>query len=119
MDWCVKAVDQANHPPVVALENDFSNQVKYVDASPGEWLSFSATNSYDPDGDELSYLWWVYPEAGTYKGKISLENSQKPQVRLKVPDDINGQSIHLILTARDNGEPFLTRYRRVVIRGKE
>ena len=119
MDWCVKTFNQANHPPVVAMDNDFSKQVIYTAARPTETLSFSAARSYDPDGDKLSYQWWIYPEAGTYKGKVLLENSQKSQVRLRMPDDISNQSIHLILTVRDKGEPALTRYRRVVIRGKE
>ena len=119
MDWCVKAFDQANHPPVVALDDDFSNQVKYVEAHVKDELSFSGTNSYDPDGDELEYQWWIYPEAGTYQGELELKNSQKSNVFLSIPDDIQGQSIHLILTVRDKGEPSLTRYRRVVIQGKE
>ena len=117
MDWCVKSMDQANHPPQVALGDDFSNQVMYVEALPGDKLSYSAANSYDPDDDELEYQWWIYPEAGTYKGEVQLMGSQGPQVRVEIPKDINGQNIHLILTVRDKGEPTLTRYRRVVING--
>ena len=119
MDWCVQAVDQANHPPVVAIGDDFSNQVIYLEARPADRLSFSAANSYDPDGDELEYQWWIYPEAGTYQGELPVKNQLKSQIRIRVPDDIKWQSIHLILTVRDKGEPSLSRYRRVVIRGKE
>ena len=119
MDWCVQGVDQANHPPVVALDKDISKEVKYVMGRPKERLAFSAANSYDPDGDDLMYQWWVYPEAGTYQGEILLENPQTPQVRIRIPDDIKDQSIHLILTVKDSGEPSLSRYRRVVIQGKK
>ena len=119
MDWCIQGYNQANHPPIVAIENDFGTQVKYIDAKPGDRLDFSATNSIDPDGNELTYQWWIYPEAGTYKGAVSLKNDQKAKVRLKVPNDSNDQTIHLILTVRDDGEPSLTRYRRVVIQSRE
>jgi len=117
MDRCVKPYDDANHPPIVALDDDFSTQVKYMDAQSGDRLSFSAAKSFDPDGDKLTYQWWVYPEAGTYKGEISLKNAEKSRLKFKVPEDLNGETIHLILTVRDNGAPQLTRYRRVVIRG--
>lgn len=118
MDWCVQSVDKANHPPIVALDDDFSTQVIYIYAKPGDLLSFSANKSYDPDGDKLTYKWWVYSEAGTYKNEIFLKNAEKPRLKFKVPNDLNGQTIHLILTVRDDGAPSLTRYRRVVIRGK-
>jgi len=117
MDWCVKPFDQSNHPPIVALDDDLSTEVNYVNAKPGDRLSFSAANSYDPDGNKLTYRWWIYPEAGTYKGELSLKHSEKSRLKFNVPNDINDQTIHLILTVRDNGTPQLTRYRRVVIRG--
>lgn len=119
MDWCIKPYDEANHAPIVALDDDFSTQVKYVDARPGDRLSFSAANSHDPDGNALKYQWWIYKEAGTYEGDILLKNSEKSKVRLKVPDDMGGdQTVHLVVTVTDMGTPNLTRYRRVVIRNK-
>lgn len=97
----------------------FSNQVTYIEANPAESLSFSAANSYDPDGDDLEFSWWIYPEAGTYKATLPFVKSKKAQVEFHVPNDIASQDMHLILTVRDKGEPSLTRYRRVVIRGKQ
>lgn len=119
MDWCVQAVDQANHPPIVALGEDISSQVLYIEAEPGERLSFSGANSIDPDGDELEFSWWIYPEAGTYQGAIPLKHANTPRIRLQLPDDCKNQTIHLILTVRDKGIPALSRYRRIVIRGTE
>ena len=116
MDWCVEPPDQANHPPVVILDSDSTTAVKYVAARPGSAMSFSATASFDPDGDDLSYEWWIYPEAGTYSGNVPLSGVHQGMITIEVPADLAGQSIHLILTVRDNGTPSLTRYRRVVIR---
>lgn len=119
MDWCVQPFDKANHPPIFALNDDFSAQVKYVDVKPDDKLTFSVAKSIDPDGDHLNFQWWLYPEAGTYKREVSLKNSENVQVKFTVPDDLaKGQTIHLIVTVRDNGSPSLTRYCRVVVRFK-
>ena len=117
MDWCVQSPEEANHPPVVILDNDSTASVMYVDGSPGASLSFSAASSFDPDGDDLRFQWWIYPEAGTYEGIVPLSNAEKSQIQIELPDDLGDQTIHLILTVRDNGMPGLTRYRRVVIHG--
>lgn len=115
MDWCVQPFDRANHPPIVVIDNDYTTNVIYLESKPGQTLTFSGEKSIDPDGDQLTYQWWVYPEASTYKGKVMLEHVQRSHLNLTVPKDSAGKDIHLILTVRDNGTPNLTRYRRVVI----
>ena len=69
----------------------------------------------DPDGDRLRFKWFVYPEAGTYARDIPIRNARGINPSLVVPDDAMGKSIHVVLQATDDGEPALTRYRRVVI----
>lgn len=118
MDWCVSGPDETNHPPVVVLEGDNGVEVQYFEAIPGEKLSFDAGLSKDPDGDILTYHWWVYPEAGTYQGKVIIEDSEQSAAHLTVPQDLGASDIHLILSVTDDGAPSLTRYRRVVISGK-
>lgn len=118
MDWCINDPDGANHPPVVVLDGDRGVKVKYVDASPGDKLSFDAGQSKDPDGDEVSYHWWVYPEAGTYEGEVRIEGEKKSAAHLTVPPDLGENNIHLIVSVTDKGTPSLTRYRRVVVSGK-
>ncbi len=117
MDWCIKAYQDANHAPIVALEDDITTGVQYLKAKPDEELSFSASKSYDPDGDELTFQWWIYPEAGTYNGEVNLEPDGKAGVKIKTPADIGSKEIHLILSVTDHGQPALTRYRRIVIQG--
>ncbi len=118
MDWCIKPPNQANHPPIVVLDNDSTAAVKYLEAKPGDRLSFSVAASFDPDGDELNYQWWVYPEAGTYAGAISLPKATESEIELSIPKDLGDNTLHLIVTVRDDGTPSLTRYRRVVIQGR-
>lgn len=118
MDWCVNGPGQTNHPPVVVLDGDQGVAVKYVTATAGERLSFDVGQSKDPDGDDLSYHWWVYPEAGSYRGEVRIEDTDKASVHLYTPRDLGESNIHLVVSVTDSGIPSLTRYRRVVLSGK-
>jgi hypothetical protein len=60
LDWCVNPPEAANHPPVLPLRRP-----KLVDVRPGEELILDASGTSDPDGDSLSYDWWIYREPGT------------------------------------------------------
>ena len=66
MYWCTKSYQEANHPPVPALGHHEQITVKS-----GESFGLDASASTDPDGDNLSYLWFNYPEAGSYKKLIN------------------------------------------------
>ena len=115
MDWCVQPVSRANHKPSAVLNGTKGTGMVRIQAAPGAALELSARGSKDPDGNSLDYTWMVYSEAGTYRGRITIEGSAKENARILVPADAAGKSIHVILTARDNGEPPLTAYRRAVI----
>ena len=110
MDWCVKPKDEANHPPVAKLEHD-----EVLQAHAGEIIRLSAAGSTDPNGDRLSYEWMFYPEAGTYRGPLEIEDSGTAEARLTAPAVEGPQVAHVILAVRDDGTPPLTRYRRVRI----
>ncbi len=110
-DWCVKSYGQANHPPVVALSH--SSDLK---AQKGQTVQLSAKGTKDPDGDKLTYKWWQYADADTYKGKVSIQNANKPQAFFLVPlDTRKGNTIHIICEVTDTGSPPLTRYKRVIV----
>ena len=69
-------------------------------------------SSRDPDGDKLTYEWFVYREAGTYAGEVSLTNASSSRSALHVPSDAAGKTIHVVLVVRDSGTPPLAAYRR-------
>ena len=115
MDWCVKPYDEANHEPVVVVGGDKTTNVIYQDAQVGEVVRLDSSGTSDPDGDQLSYQWWIYNEAGTYGKETSIQNANADQAELTIPADAAGKTIHVILTVRDDGQPTLTRYRRVVL----
>lgn len=70
--------------------------------------------STDPDGDRLTFKWWIMPEAGTYEGPASVDNADSAEAVLRLPDDAEGE-IHLICEVEDDGTIPLTSYRRIVV----
>lgn len=121
MDWTTKPYDQANHPPVAKLAHPDRITVKQ-----GQRVDLSAEGSTDPDGDALSYLWFVYEEPGTrsmsssFSGeKHVIRNFDQPKAWLTVKADRvvkpGTGTMHVILAVTDNGVPRLTRYKRVII----
>jgi len=78
-------------------------------------LVFDASESEDPDGNQLNYKWFVYNEPSTYKGTILIEGCSASKCKVPVPSDASGMTIHIILKITDDGIPSLAAYRRIVI----
>jgi hypothetical protein len=119
--WTTKTYAEANHPPVARLAS-----AEHVTARPGERVDLSAAGTTDPDGDALSYDWFVYEEPGTRSMsnnitgvKLPVNDADQQQAWLTVKTDRvvppGTGTIHVILAVTDHGTPRLTRYRRVVI----
>ena len=115
MDWCVQSREAANHPPVPILNGRAGTSVLELRGRPGASLTLSADGSHDPDGDLLRPRWWVYPEAGTYRGEVILGDADSLQALVTIPPDAAGTTIHVILSLTDAGSPSLTRYRRAIV----
>ena len=115
LDWCVKEFDQVNHPPRPTLNGDMSLRPIEIFAQPGQRIDLDATGSSDIDNDKLFYEWTFYPEAGTYSGQIDIENANNKTSSFVIPKDASGTSLHIVLVLNDDGEPSLTRYRRLVV----
>jgi len=115
-DWCVKPFDQANHPPVAALNGDRTDAILRLAAKPGDSIPLDASASSDPDNDGLAFEWFTYPEAGTYKGSVTVKDDRQAKAELAIPADAAGSQIHLILQVNDKSRIVaLYDYRRMVI----
>ncbi|AUD02791.1 DUF1593 domain-containing protein [Spirosoma pollinicola] len=112
MDWSTKPYLEANHPPVPALAHSDKLTVKS-----GEVFHLNAAGTTDPDGDSMSYLWFQYPEAGTYPGLVSFRPyaSNLYDLPVTAPTVDKPQTIHFILRVTDKGSPALSRYKRVIV----
>jgi hypothetical protein len=111
MDWCVLPFADANHPPQVQLRGSQRPSVR-----PGGSVSLDVSESSDPDGDALRATWMVYHEPGSSRGAPAvIEGEDRASAVLHVPDTAMPGTIHCIAVVRDDGEPTLTRYARVVV----
>jgi hypothetical protein len=113
MDWCTMSYEEANHPPVAKVNGPGQFTVKS-----GDIFRLDADGSYDPDGDALSYLWFQYPEAGTYTGTVRFGNLAENlyNVHTVTAPLVNSpQTVHFILKVTDKGNPALSRYKRVIV----
>ncbi|MFS2217304.1 nucleoside hydrolase-like domain-containing protein [Telluria sp. Tellsp104] len=111
MDWSVKSYAAANHPPVPRLA-----MADQISVHSGEIFNLSAAGTTDPDGDSLSFLWFHYPEAGTWKSVIPAEGAENVfHVAFRAPVVAKPETAHFILKVTDKGSPPLTRYKRVIV----
>ncbi len=113
MDWAKEG--RGNRNPIVCISKSKQSEVIYLSVGAGKKVVLDASKSYDPDGDDLQYKWWILPEAGTYKKSVIVENADTNKAIVNVPVDMGKETIHLILEVTDMGTPSLTAYRRMVI----
>lgn len=111
MEWTTESYAGANHPPVPVLDRP-----ETLTVSTGATFELSARGSYDPDGDSLSYFWFVYHEAGTLKERVAV-NEPENSVRASVtaPKVDKPGTMHVILRVSDKGSPPLSRYKRIIV----
>jgi hypothetical protein len=116
MDWCVaKKFDAANHNPIAAFDNDKSKAIVNLTVKAAETVRLSAAGTHDPDGDKISYNWFVYREAGNYNSAIKISRSDAREASFTAPAVSKAARIHVILELKDNGKPNLYSYRRIVV----
>ncbi|WP_373522502.1 nucleoside hydrolase-like domain-containing protein [Aquiflexum sp.] len=115
LQYSIKNPDEVNHEPIAVINGNKGNEIIRIKDKPSAVVKLNASDSYDPDGDELSFRWFHYKETGTYPTEMKIEGNDAPVLELKVPADIGDSEIHLILEIKDNGNIPLVSYRRVIL----
>ena len=82
----------------------------------------SAAGSSDPDGNALSYQWFYYGEPSTAPLSnsravvaLAIDNATGREASFTAPQVTKPETLHIVLAVTDNGQPKLTRYRRVIV----
>ena len=118
LDWCVKPYAQANHAPRVMVNGQSGNEILRAAPEAGTELKLDASDSVDADRNRLRFDWFVYPEAGEYSGAVELKEPASSMTTIRIPQRAAGKAIHVVVAVTDDGEPPLTRYRRLIITGR-
>ncbi len=111
LDWCVKPFEKANHPPVVRIRNQSTIPVK-----PGEVVTLNASGTTDPDGDDLTFEWSIYPHDPEIAPRVMIHGARTATPRVEVVPALAGKTISILLTVMDSGAPSITRYERMLLR---
>ncbi len=116
MDWNITGdFKKANHNPVLSLNSNIGKAIGRGKFRAGETVRLSAKGTQDPDGDVLSYNWFIYKELGEFQSKTEFSNQNTAELSFTMPELKNGQELHIILEVKDSGEPSLYSYRRVIL----
>ena len=107
---CAYPPSEVNAEPVAVLQGAGERTV-----AAGVEVALSAEGSHDPRGGELSFLWEVYAEAGTYDGKLPIREAGGMRASFIAPEVERGSTIHILLTVTNDGRPPLSSYKRVIV----
>ncbi len=111
IDWAATSnYNKINHPPKVVVKGDLDKEVNGNDI-----IQLDATESSDPDGDDLHFHWFYYKEAGTYSGDVKIREPFKAKTTISFENTKKSGLVHIILDVKDNGKPCLHRYARFIL----
>lgn len=114
MDWAKDGAGNRN--PIVVIDGDAGIDILTKTPGEGSTVTLDASGTHDPDGDNLTFKWWVLSEAGTYPQAINISNSHTHIAAVEIPSDSAGKTFHVICEVIDDGTHHLSSYRRIIFK---
>ena len=113
MDWAAEG--KGNRNPIMVINGNEGINPIHIEKKQGNPITLDASQTFDPENDQLSFKWWIMTEAGTYQKKVIIQNENSDRITFEIPFDSAGKTIHIICEVTDNGLPALTSYRRIIV----
>jgi hypothetical protein len=117
MDWVKEGAGNRN--PVIVLDGDDGISIITKTSKQGTTVTLDASQTSDPDGDSLTFKWWIQSDAGTYPGNVNISNNSSSIATVNVPSDSAGKCFHVICEVIDDGTHNLSDYRRIIFEPKD
>lgn len=118
LDFSIKDPKEVNHEPIIVLDGENSIDISEIESEPGSTITLDASESYDPDGDKISYNWFFYPEASSTVNLPVIGDPSADKIEVNISKSLAGETLHLVLEVEDTGSPSLKWYKRMVIKVK-
>ena len=110
MAWAESGTGNTN--PVVIVNGYKGIAPIYINVRAGETITLDASESYDPEGDSLSFSWWVQNEISS---PVLISDPSATTITVTIPENATGKT-HIVCEVHDNGAFNLVAYRRIIIR---
>lgn len=102
-----------NRNPIVIVNGKKGTEPIRLKRKAGQSVRLDASRSYDPDGNNLSFHWWVQKDIDYHKDIILRQEGEA--VTLVLPSDMHDKEIHVICEVHDDGDISLVSYRRIIV----
>ena len=109
MDYAVSDFKSANHRPIARLEPFLPDHIQG-----GDEITLDAGKSSDPDGQKLSFKYWIYEDGTTTVQPLAITGASSSRASFTIPNE-PGKILSIILEVTDDGLPPLKDYIRIVL----
>lgn len=108
---------EGNHNPLLNPTGDYRPII--INAKAGEYVKLDLSKAIDPDGETLSFNWWIQKTPAKAEMYAEIIGQNKPIVEINISHEAGGQELHVVAEVHDNGPYQLVSYQRYIIKVQE